>query len=74
MNNTIENNKDSTISDIPIITGIYVQPMIISCEVPQDVAPLGRDSMDATSLPFVKPIKDIKLPLKNKKIIIIIAF
>lgn len=74
MNNIVENNKDSTISDIPIITGIYVQPMVIPCEVPQEFAPLGRDSIDAKSLPFAKPIKNIKLQLKNKKIIIIIAF
>lgn len=74
MNNTVENTKDSTISDIPIVIGMYVQPVIISCEVSQDIAPLGRDRVNAIFLPFVKPIKDIKLPLKNKKIIIVIAF
>lgn len=74
MNNTVENNKDSSISDTPIITGVYVQPIIISPEVSQTFDPHGRDRVVAISWPFAKPIKDIKLPLKNKKIINIIAF
>lgn len=49
MNNTVENNKDSSISDTPIITGVYVQPIIISPEVSQTFDPHGRDRVVAIS-------------------------
>jgi hypothetical protein len=62
------------IKEAPIITGVNVQPSIISWDVVQPVAPIGLDNMIAIALPFEKPINDIKLPPRNKTIIRTNAF
>jgi hypothetical protein len=69
INSTVENIRDNAIKDTPIITGVYVQPKTISVGTDQISAPSGLERLLAISRPLEKPMKTIKLPLRNNKII-----
>lgn len=69
INTTADKIIERMIKDVPIITGVYVQPATIPVDVDQLVAPIGLDIPIAISCPLDKPINTAKLPLKNKNII-----